>query len=229
MSNSFQNTAEAVRIPATPGEVLDIQANMLGAGAPGGGLGLAFVDASNTILSYDFVITDTTTWKTYRKSMTCPANTARVIVLVSNQTAGYHIMTRPILTRRSPSDTAAASAISTLDATVSSQGGQITANASAITSLNTTVGGNVSAISALQTRANDIEQSFYASYTLSLDVNGYVSGFQSSNNGQSADFTILADNFRIMKPGGGARTEFSGDNWRVYDASGVLRVRLGVW
>lgn len=70
---------------------------------------------------------------------------------------------------------------------------------------------------------------YYASYTLSLDVNGYVSGFQSSNNGQSADFTILADNFRIMKPGGGARTEFSGGNWRVYDASGVLRVRMGIW
>ena len=70
---------------------------------------------------------------------------------------------------------------------------------------------------------------YYASYTLSLDVNGYVSGFQSSNNGLSADFAILADVFRIIKPGGGARTEFSNGNWRVYDTGGVLRVRMGVW
>jgi hypothetical protein len=40
---------------------------------------------------------------------------------------------------------------------------------------------------------------------------------------------IVADRFRIISPVAGQRTEYSDGNWRVYDASGVLRVRLGVW
>lgn len=68
-----------------------------------------------------------------------------------------------------------------------------------------------------------------ASHTVSLDVNGYVSGTQSVNDGKRSSFKVHADLFEISKPGGGARTEFSNGNWRVYDANGVLRVRMGVW
>lgn len=47
-----------------------------------------------------------------------------------------------------------------------------------------------------------------AMYALTLDVNGYISGFESINNGATSSFTILADNFRIAKPGvtGGTAT-----------------------
>lgn len=69
----------------------------------------------------------------------------------------------------------------------------------------------------------------FARYTLALDVNGYVSGIRSENTGSTSTFDILSDNFRILKPGGGARFEYSGGNGRVYDASNVLRVRWGVW
>lgn len=41
--------------------------------------------------------------------------------------------------------------------------------------------------------------------------------------------TFTASKFTITSPGGGARTEYSGGNWRVYDASNNLRVRMGVW
>ena len=68
-----------------------------------------------------------------------------------------------------------------------------------------------------------------ASYTLDISVDGYVSGFVAQNTGDVSNFVIVADNFQIVKPTGGARTEFSSGNWRVYDASGTLRVRLGVW
>jgi predicted phage tail protein len=68
-----------------------------------------------------------------------------------------------------------------------------------------------------------------ASYTLGIDVNGYVSGFVAQNTGSVSNFIIVADNFQIVKPTGGARTEFSSGNWRVYDSAGTLRVRLGVW
>ncbi len=62
-----------------------------------------------------------------------------------------------------------------------------------------------------------------------LDVNGYVSGTRSANNGTTSSFAIRSDVFSIQSPGGGARTEYSGGNWRVYDANGVLRTRMGIW
>lgn len=68
-----------------------------------------------------------------------------------------------------------------------------------------------------------------ARYGVRLDVNGYVTGFVQNNNGSQGNFVILADNFAILKPSGGARTEFSDGNWRIYDGAGTLRVRLGVW
>ena len=43
----------------------------------------------------------------------------------------------------------------------------------------------------------------FASYSLTLDVNGYVSGYQSNNDGTMANFAILANNFSVNVPGGG--------------------------
>lgn len=68
-----------------------------------------------------------------------------------------------------------------------------------------------------------------AAYTLRLDVNGYVTGWNFTNDGTTGEFNIVADYFRIVSPAGGARTEYSSGNWRVYDAGGTLRVRMGVW
>lgn len=68
-----------------------------------------------------------------------------------------------------------------------------------------------------------------ASYTLRLDVNGYIAGWNFNNNGSQGQLAILADYFVIAKPSGGVRTEYSNGNWRVYDGAGVLRTRMGVW
>lgn len=86
-------------------------------------------------------------------------------------------------------------------------------NASAITSLTANVGPGGA----------------YAQATTMLDVNGRISGVSQTNNGTTSDFIILADKFGIVSPAGGARTEYGSGNWRVYDAAGVLRVRMGVW
>jgi predicted phage tail protein len=69
----------------------------------------------------------------------------------------------------------------------------------------------------------------YASYSVYTDVNGYIAGIQLKNSGTQSSFTILADQFRIVKPGSNLRTEYSDGNWRAYDGNGVLRVRMGVW
>lgn len=69
----------------------------------------------------------------------------------------------------------------------------------------------------------------YAQATTMLDVNGRITGVRQTNDGTTGDFVIVADKFGIVSPSGGARTEYSSGNWRVYDAAGTLRVRMGIW
>lgn len=101
--------------------------------------------------------------------------------------------------------------------------------ASAVNSVEADVGDLSAEVSAVATAQADTAGKVNASYTLLLDVNGYVSGMVAQNDGSTANFIIAADGFQIIKPGGGSRTEFSSGNWRVYDSAGTLRVRMGVW
>jgi predicted nucleic acid-binding Zn-ribbon protein len=135
--------------------------------------------------------------------------------------------------------TATATALSSLTTRVTNVENTNTSQASAITNVTsriTTAESNItnqaSATTALTTRVTTVEgkaATMEAKYTLTLNVNGYISGFTSINTGASADFNVSADKFKITAPAGGARTEFSAGNWRVYDSSGTLRVRMGVW
>lgn len=60
-----------------------------------------------------------------------------------------------------------------------------------------------------------------------LDVNGYVSGYSSTNDGTSAAFEVSADKFGIRAPGSGERTEYRAGNWYVYSPSENTRTRYG--
>ncbi|MAE92966.1 MAG: hypothetical protein CMI67_25890 [Pelagibaca sp.] len=104
-----------------------------------------------------------------------------------------------------------ATTIASLQSTVSSHGSSITSYATAISGIN----GDLDAL--------------FAKAGVRIDVNGRITGWEANDDGSQGNFVIHADNFSIEKPGGGARTEYSNGNWRIYDASGNLRVRMGVW
>ena len=92
-----------------------------------------------------------------------------------------------------------------------------TALASDITTLQTTVGTNTASITTLQSTTDGLS----ARYGVSLDVNGYVTGFLQNNDGQSGSFTILADKFAVVDPGGGTPFvpfEISGGVVRIKEA-----------
>lgn len=72
--------------------------------------------------------------------------------------------------------------------------------ASQINTVSTTVNGNTASITTLQSSVNGLQ----ARYGVSLNVNGYVTGFVQNNNGTSGDFTILADKFSVVAPSGGS-------------------------
>jgi hypothetical protein len=139
--------------------------------------------------------------------------------------------------------------------------------ASSITSLTSTVNGNTSSITSLTSVTNGLN----AKYSVAVNVNGHVSGFQLNSTGATSSFIIAANVFSIVDPssptnqlapftvnsgvitfGGpitvnnrfkvaadgtvtinaglsGARLEMDSQAVRVYDASGTLRVRLGIW
>lgn len=102
-------------------------------------------------------------------------------------------------------------------AIVTEQNARVSADsalASSISTLSTTVGGNTAAVSTLQSSVNGLQ----ARYGVSLDVNGYVTGFVQNNNGVSGDFTVIADRFAIVTPGAAPTVPFE-------VSGGVVRIK----
>ena len=118
-----------------------------------------------------------------------------------------------------------ATAVTTLTTRVLIAEGDIDSQATSITTLSTTVNGHTASISSQATSINGLQ----TKWTVTSDVNGYITGLESINNGSKTEFNIRADKFKLSpSSGSGARTEFSNGNWRIYDASNVLRVSMGV-
>jgi hypothetical protein len=146
--------------------------------------------------------------------------------VVSGLTSGRILFDAVEIDRSTPTTRANASAISATNVTVSAQGSDIEANATQISNLTTTVGGHTASISTLIGTTDGLE----AQAVMVMDVDGRISGMKATATATQTDVVFAADKFSIVSPtGSGARTEYSGGNWRVYDSSGTLRVRMGIW
>jgi hypothetical protein len=93
-------------------------------------------------------------------------------------------------TARADADTALASDITTLTSTVSGVSAAVTTEASTRATADTTAANGIA----------DLE----AKYGVKLDVNGYVTGFEQNNDGTTGSFKIMADEFKLIDPDGGA-------------------------
>lgn len=101
------------------------------------------------------------------------------------------------LTNANDSITANANAINQTNTNVTNLSGSVSAQASTLNQLSTTVNNNTAAIqSEAVVRANQVGE-LQAKVTLKLDVNGRVIGWTINNDGQTGDFTIVADRFTI--------------------------------
>jgi hypothetical protein len=105
-----------------------------------------------------------------------------------------------------------ASAITAIDTRVSSAEGTISSHSGQITTLQSdvvTVDGRVDSAnvtiaahtSAISGNDGDIA-TLYAKYGVTLNVNGYITGFIQNNDGQTGTFVILADKFAVVDPSG---------------------------
>lgn len=104
--------------------------------------------------------------------------------------------------------TSTATAVTSLTTRVTEAEGDISAQASSLTTLSTTVGNHTATISTHATSINGLN----ARWGVKLDVNGYVSGITSVNNGDTAEFVIAADKFRIVSAGQSPRQLFAIDS-----------------
>ena len=73
---------------------------------------------------------------------------------------------------------------------------RVTTNEGDIVSANVNIGANATAITTAEGDILTLE----AKYGVSLDVNGYVTGFVQNNDGTSGSFEILADTFAVATP-----------------------------
>lgn len=72
------------------------------------------------------------------------------------------------------------------------------ANALSISNVSSTVDGHTATLSSYGSSINGL----LARVGLTLNVNGYITGWSMNNNGASGDFTLIADNFKFYTPGG---------------------------
>lgn len=89
--------------------------------------------------------------------------------------------------------------------------------ASSLSLVNTTVAGHTATIATQASSINGLE----ARYGVSLNVNGYITGFVQNNSGTSGSFAIMADVFSVVDPGGGVPYvpfEISGGVTRIKNA-----------
>jgi len=106
---------------------------------------------------------------------------------------------------------------------VNTLNGQYASLNSTVSTQGVSISQNITAISTAQNGVNTL----MGKAGITLDVNGYITGWALNNNGSSGNMVINADSFSIVKPGGGARTEYNNGAWKVFDASGIKRVQLG--
>ncbi|BBC72927.1 conserved hypothetical protein [Altererythrobacter sp. B11] len=96
--------------------------------------------------------------------------------------------------------------------------------------LTSTVSAQGISVTQHSTAISTIQGVMAASWGAQIDQNGRVIGSVRLDGSASYSvFDISAEAFRLSSPSTGERTEFSSGHWRVYDAAGVLRVRMGVW
>lgn len=79
--------------------------------------------------------------------------------------------------------------------------------------VSSSVNGLTSSVSTLSQAVDGVK----ARYGVSLDVNGYVTGFVQNNDGKSGSFVVLANRFAVVDPNGGNPTvPFEVSNGNVY-------------
>ena len=114
-------------------------------------------------------------------------------------------------TARSDADTASATLITSLTAAVATANGNIANNynisvnadsalTTSISTVSAAVGTVATSVTTEATARANADGVLEAKYGVTLNANGYITGFSQNNNGSTGTFKILADKFTIIDP-----------------------------
>lgn len=92
------------------------------------------------------------------------------------------------------------------------------------TSVNASIGSLNASVATNATAIVDIDGKLAGQWTVTLDINRYVSGVQAYNDGTTSDFIIIADNFEVAQPGVAGGTPVP--MFAISDVAGVPAVVL---
>lgn len=133
---------------------------------------------------------------------------AALNVLVSDETTNRLASVATVNTARIAGDLTLATSVTAVVASVGSVNSRVTteqiartssfsALASSLNVVTTTLNGMTSTITTLSQSVNGVK----AMYGVTLDVNGFITGFRQNNDGLTGSFDILATSFRVSMPG----------------------------
>src|SRR5690606_13791682 len=78
-------------------------------------------------------------------------------------------------------------------------------------------------------RLSELDKKTMASHTLSLEVNGYVSGTVSENDGKRSRFAILSDVFELIASGSvGMEIRRRGPGWFMRFYASSIQLIIGI-
>ena len=139
----------------------------------------------------------------------------QTIIGINNTTAANTAAISQEATTRTSADSALSTLVTNLTATVTSGdnsntaaiSSEATARANAdsalsstVSSLTSTVNGVSASVTTEQNARVAADNTLLAKYGVTLNSNGYVTGFSQNNNGTTGTFKILADKFTIIDP-----------------------------
>ena len=117
--------------------------------------------------------------------------------------------------------------LASVSGTVTSLTGTVDGLSGTVGDLNAAVGSQgqtLTNLSATVTQQAGVTSSYAASWSLTLNSNGYVSGLASYNNGSKAEFAIVSDVFWIATPGSTNKVRpFVVENGTVYMNTAVIK------
>jgi hypothetical protein len=193
-------------IPITPGTyIVEVDVELVSGSWTGAGVSLGGATTLNFATDKDIngVVSNSLIGRRrFAKLATYSGSPGNLLYLMANW-SGYGAATAKYLIFRNASIRSIDGGYLDASARITTEE-QVRANADSvmagqITTLNTTVGGHTSTLTTYGTSINGLN----AKYGVTIDVDGYVTGFSLNGSGTTGEMVIRADKFRIAKSGVG--------------------------
>ncbi|MNX55070.1 hypothetical protein D3C86_858180 [compost metagenome] len=220
-TGSLWTPAHDPRIASTAGQVVSLGATVSGHQTAISDLQTGKASASDLTA----LTTRVTTAEGVNTAQNTRLNTAESDILGKASSTSVATLSSEVTTARNGSPSLAAQLTSMRQTVTDGLAGK--ASTTEVTTLSSRMGAAESSITSVASTAALANGKANAIVGNVLDVNGFISGTKSENDGVRSSFEVLASTFAIRAVGTAARTEFIDGIWYAYDATNSVRSSWG--